>query len=63
MNELLFATLWDTDETNRISPDMDNTRTAETFSQVKAQSVLGWCGSAAGGDGLAGAGNDFVLYW
>lgn len=60
MNELLFPTQQDTDETNRISPAMDNTRAADTFSQVKAQSVMGWCGSAARGDGF---GNDFVLYW
>lgn len=39
MNKLQFATLWDTDETNRIFTDMDNTRTQDTFSQVKAETV------------------------
>ncbi|XP_074409882.1 uncharacterized protein LOC106629490 [Zonotrichia albicollis] len=40
MNKLLLGTLWDTDETNRISPGMDNTRTADTFSQLSQEKIL-----------------------
>ncbi|KAM4762836.1 uncharacterized protein ACIQIH_015741 isoform 2-T2 [Cyanocitta cristata] len=40
MNKLHFAALYDTDETNRISPDMDNTRTPDTFSQLSQEKIL-----------------------
>lgn len=42
MNKLQFVTLWDTDETNRIFTDMDNTRTQDTFSQVKTETVMAY---------------------
>lgn len=53
MNQLLFATLQDTDETNRISPDMDYTRTADAFSQVKAEIVVAGGEVLLVGDGFS----------
>lgn len=35
-----FVTQWDAGETNRISTAMDNTRTQDAFSQVKAEAVM-----------------------
>lgn len=35
-----FVTQWDAGETKRISTAMDNTRTQDAFSQVKAEAVM-----------------------
>lgn len=35
-----FVTQWDAGETNRVSAAMDNTRTQDGFSQVKAEAVM-----------------------
>lgn len=40
---------------------MENTKPADTFSQVKADGVA--VEVLLVGDALAGAGSDFVLYW